>query len=47
MLKTFANEKFKIDIYGTAENPYFKAREIAFMLGYKYPANAIQDNVDV
>src|SRR3954447_24192661 len=26
---------------------YFKAREIAALLGYKYPANAIQDNVEL
>ena len=46
MLKTFANEEFKIDIYGTVENPYFKAREIATMLGYKNTRDAILQHIE-
>ena len=47
MLKSFAKDNFKLDVYGSMEMPYFKARDVALLLGYKYPANAIQDNVDV
>ena len=46
MLKTFANEEFKIEIYGTVENPYFKAREIATMLGYKDAPGAIRKHIE-
>jgi len=46
MIQTFEKDDFKLTIYGTSETPYFKAREVALLLGYKYPANAIQDNVD-
>ncbi len=35
MLKSFAKDNFKITVYGTLENPYFKAKEIATLLGYK------------
>lgn len=46
MIQTFVKDNFKITVYGTVETPYFQAREIAILMGYKYPANAIQDNVD-
>jgi hypothetical protein len=46
MLQSFSKNNFQITAYETPETSYFKAREIATLLGYKYPANAIQDNVE-
>jgi len=34
-------------VYGTIETPYFKGREVASLLGYKSPANAIQRHVQL
>jgi prophage antirepressor-like protein len=47
MLQSFTKENFTINVYGTPEQPYFKAREIALLLGYKKPANAIAAHVEV
>src|SRR4051794_20307271 len=47
MLQSFTKENFTINVYGSSDQLYFKAREIAALLGYKYPANAIQDNVEL
>jgi anti-repressor protein len=46
MMKKFNNNDFQITVYGSIEQPMFKAREIAMLLGYNYPANAIQDHVE-
>jgi len=36
----FQNENFSLSVYGSSESPYFKAREVAILLGYKYTADA-------
>src|SRR6185503_19075199 len=45
MIKTFTKNEFTVNVYGTHEDPYFKAREIALLLGYEKPANAISQHV--
>lgn len=46
MIQTFRNTSFKINVYGTVEHPYFKASEVAKVLGYKNTNKAIINHVD-
>ena len=46
MLKSFEKNNFKIDIYGSFEQPYFKGHDIATLLGYLKPRNAVLNHVD-
>ena len=45
-IQKFNKGEFKLTVFGSPDKLYFKAREVAELLGYKYPANAIQDNVE-
>lgn len=53
MEEEYSNKQFQfgditgdhVEVFGTNEEPYFKARDVAQMLEYKYPANAIQEHV--
>jgi len=46
MLKSFNNNLYKLTVYGTADMPYFKGAEVAGILGYQKPRNAILTHVD-
>lgn len=46
MIQTFKNNDFKISVYGTIDQPYFKACEIAKLLGYKNTRKAVRDHIE-
>ncbi len=46
MLKSFEKDNFKINVFGTPEELYFKASDIAGFLGYKDKQDAIKKHVD-
>ena len=42
---TFDNQTFTLTNYGTTENIYFKAKEVARFLGYTNTTQAIRQHV--
>ncbi len=49
---TFINKTFKYEdkheliVYGTNEEPWFKGKDVALILGYKYGPSAMRDHVE-
>lgn len=46
LIKTFNFNGKELMVYGTNDKPYFKAKEIALILNYEKPKEAIRANVD-
>lgn len=47
LLRIFENSEFgKIRVALINGEPWFVGKDVAIALGYKYPANAIQDHID-
>jgi prophage antirepressor-like protein len=43
--KVFTSNSLSIRVIGTADDPWFSAKDIATQLGYKQPDRAISDNI--
>lgn len=46
IFKQFTYDESSVIVLGTVDNPYFKARDVATMLGYANTRKAIKDHVD-